>query len=162
MSTIAIREMESGDLRELSAVYVHSFYSAEEPWTEETASALLTDWFKRQPDLSFVAVTDAKIVGALLVGIRPWCDGNHLVDGEIFVLPEYQKMGIAGKLMRTTLEKAIANYNPVVWETYTFRARAFPYDWYQKLGFKEIEEWMMIRAEIADLATALHCYSANQ
>ncbi|MBI4533039.1 MAG: GNAT family N-acetyltransferase [Candidatus Melainabacteria bacterium] len=154
MMTI-IREMNSADLGELATGYVQAVYRADEPWTDEAACALLTDWLQRQPDLAFVAQVDGKLAGAIMVGIRPWWDGNHLVDGELFVRPEYQRKGIAAELMRVTINTAIAKYKPVVWETYTFRAQNFPLDWYQKLGFREINEWMMIRAEIKQLSDSL-------
>lgn len=151
MKTI-IREMKSADLSELAKGYARTLYSNDEPWTDETAYALWFDWLKRQPDLAFVSLVDTKLVGAIVIGVRPWCDGNHLVDGEIFVLPEYQKMSIGSKLLRSALEAAIVKYKPVVWETYTFRNQKFPLQWYHKLGFREIDEWVMIRAEIMSAA----------
>jgi ribosomal protein S18 acetylase RimI-like enzyme len=150
MATL-IRQMTLSDVPELASGYVQAFGSADEPWTDATAHALLANWLHRQPDLAFTAEADGKLVGALMIGIRPWCDGNHLVDGELFVIPECQKNGIASDLLREALAVAVAKYNPVVWETYTFRAQKFPFEWYQKLGFREIEEWMMIRADVSHL-----------
>ncbi|MBY0358762.1 MAG: GNAT family N-acetyltransferase [Candidatus Obscuribacterales bacterium] len=148
-----IRLMKKQDLYELAAVYVQALDHANtnEKWTEQSAYALLSDWFKRQPDLAFVAELDHKLVGAFIVGVRPWWDGNHLVDGELFVDHKYQGRGIARELIRQTLITAIEKYAPVSWESYTFRAQEFPLTWYKRMGFKEIEEWIMIRADVAEL-----------
>lgn len=88
---LSIRLMRNEDLQQLAAIYVRSYVSEmHEKWTEKAAYALLLDWFKRQPDLAFAAEFDHRLVGAFVVGIRPWWDGNHLVDGELFVDPAYQ------------------------------------------------------------------------
>lgn len=148
-----IRQMKKEDLHELAAVYVgaldHS--NTNEKWTEQSAYALLLDWFKRQPDLAYVAELDQKLVAAFVVGVRPWWDGNHLVDGELFVDFEYQGRGIARELIGRTLSAAVEKYAPVTWESYTFRGQDFPLTWYKRLGFREIEEWIMIRADVAQL-----------
>ncbi|MBI4176413.1 MAG: hypothetical protein HY518_04355 [Candidatus Aenigmarchaeota archaeon] len=39
-------------------------------------------------DLQIVAEYNGKPVGAFVAGIKPWWDGNHLADGEIFVHPD--------------------------------------------------------------------------
>jgi GNAT superfamily N-acetyltransferase len=148
--------MTDHDLHQLAAIYVRALESeVNEKWTEQTAYALLTDWFRRQPDLAFVAEQDNRLVGALVVGVRPWWDGNHLVDGELFVDPEYRQRGIARNLMKQILLTAKEKYAPIVWETHTFRGQSFPLDWYQRLGFREIEEWVMIRADITKLLAKL-------
>ena len=153
---LSIRLMKNEDLASLAAVYVRAFASEiNEKWTEERAYALLADWFRRQPDLAFAAESGGKLVGGFVVGIRPWWDGNHLVDGELFVDLEHQGTGIAGRLIRQTLVTAVEKYAPVIWETYTFRGQAFPMDWYKRLGFHEIEEWVMIRADVKQVLASL-------
>jgi GNAT superfamily N-acetyltransferase len=148
--------MRSEHLTQLSRVYVSALeHEADEQWSEETAHALLAHWLKRQPDLAYVAEYENRLVGAFVVGIRPWWDGNHLVDGELFVDRQYQGKGIARALMQKVLLIAVEKYDPVFWETYTFRSQDFPLDWYKRLGFREIEEWVMIRAETGQLLRRL-------
>ncbi|MBO7504680.1 GNAT family N-acetyltransferase [bacterium] len=48
-------------------------------------------WYDRQPDLFFVAEVDGRVVGGIVSGIKPWFDGNRLVDGELFVDKKYQE-----------------------------------------------------------------------
>jgi GNAT superfamily N-acetyltransferase len=145
--------MRDEDLHELAVIYVNAFADPElnEKWTEPAAHALLSDWLKRQPDLSFVAESDNKLVGAFVVGIKPWWDGNHLVDGELFVALEHQGHGVARQLIHQVVLTAVEKYSVVVWESYTFRGQEFPLNWYKRLGFREIEEWVMIRADVAEL-----------
>lgn len=153
----SIRLMQQGDLRPLAAVYVRAFQDPQlmEKWTEDTAFLLLADWFRRQPDLAFVAVAGDELVGAFISGIRPWWDGYHLVDGELFVDAAHQSKGIGSELIRRVVVTAKEKYNPVLWETYTFRSTDFPMTWYKRLGFREIEEWAMIRADIATVLNGL-------
>lgn len=141
--------MRSEHLTQLARVYVDALQNeATEQWTEEAAHALLAHWLKRQPDLAYIAEYESQLVGAFVVGVRPWWDGNHLVDGELFVAPKYQKNGIARALLQKVLLIAVDKYDPVTWESYTFRSPAFPLDWYTRLGFRPIDEWVMIRADV--------------
>lgn len=156
-SSYRIRLMQAHDVGELGAVYVRAFEDPDlkEAWTIASAEALLLDWHKRQPDLAFVVEFDHKLVGAFIVGVRPWWDGNHLVDGELFIEPEHQGRGLASELIRQTLICAKEKYSPVLWETYTFRNQDFPLKWYKKLGFEEIEDWVMIRADLSQILKSL-------
>lgn len=149
--------MTEEDLRPLAAVYVRAFQDPEvmEKWTEDTAYMLLADWFRRQPDLAFVAVEDNEWLGAFISGIRPWWDGYHLVDGELFVDGAHQGKGVGSELIKRVINTAKEKYNPVLWETYTFRGTDFPMTWYKRLGFREIEEWTMIRADISTVLQVL-------
>lgn len=153
-----VRSIKKEDIEALSGVYVRAFpeQATGETWSFEAASSLLTYWLGRQSDLAYLALCDnGKIAGAFFVGIRPWWDGNHLVDGEIFVDPEFQGQGIATLLLEEVLLKAKEKYNPVCFQTYTFRdsdkEKNSPLSWYKRLGFDEIEEWTMIRADFNNL-----------
>lgn len=149
--------MTADDLPALAAMYVRSFADPAlgEHWTEPAAHALLANWYARQPDLAFVAAEDSKLLGAFVVGVRPWWDGNHLVDGELFVDADSQGKGVAKDLIREVLLQAKAKYAPVVWESYTFKGQDFPLNWYKRMGFREIDEWVMIRADVADVLNKL-------
>lgn len=139
-------------LDELAAVYLRALAdNPDEHWQLTQTKALLADWWHRQPDL-FVSARDDEqgaLVGGFVVGVRPWWDGNHLVDGELFVDPPFQQRGVAKQLMLAALAKAKKRYAPLLnWDTYTFRNDGYPLSWYRRLGFKEIEEWVMIRADV--------------
>lgn len=145
-----IRPMKEEDLGPLSQVYVdvYTTFDVGEKWDKESAEKMLGYWFKRHPDLAFVAEDSGKLVGAFLAGVKPWWDGNHLIDGEIFVHPKYQKRGIGSQLSKELFKKAKEKYDVTVWDTYTFKGFKHPLSWYKSLGFEEIGEWTMISGNI--------------
>src|SRR3989344_2446360 len=102
MDNLKIRRIQRKDLTKLAEVYnfVYKKFNIGERWTKKSAYKLLEYWLKRQPDLCFLAEYNNIIVGGFVVGIKPWWDGNHLVDGEIFVHPHYQKKGIGSALLK--------------------------------------------------------------
>ncbi|MBI4162455.1 MAG: GNAT family N-acetyltransferase [Candidatus Aenigmarchaeota archaeon] len=149
---VIIRLMKKKDLKELAKAYTraYSIYNKWEHWNDERSYALLSYWHKRQPDLAFVAELDKKVVGAFVAGIKPWWDGNHLVDGELVVDPDYQKKGIGTLLLKKVLEKSLSKYNANEWEATTFKKTKFPLSWYTRLGFKEHKEWTIIGGNIKE------------
>ena len=92
-----IRLVKKEDLNDLAKVYtaVYKAFDVGERWEFDSSHQLMNYWLKRQLDLFFVAEVENKIVGGFVGGIKPWWDGNHLVDVEVFVHPDYQKRGIA-------------------------------------------------------------------
>ena len=65
------------------------------------------DWlFRRCPELAFVAVQGERIVGAKLAATKPFFDGLHMVDSEIFVDPDYRRQGIGLNLTKKSFETA--------------------------------------------------------
>ena len=146
---INVRPMNKNDLEQLSEVYVAVYkkFDVGEKWSKKAAYWLLRYWLRKQPDLAFVTEHNGKIVGAFVAGIKPWWDGNHLFDGEIFVHPKYQKKGIGKLLTKVLFQKAIKKYNVTFWDAHTFKKK-FPLRWYKSLGFKEIKEWTMITGNI--------------
>ena len=141
--------MRKSDLKKLSEIYatVYREFDVGEKRTPKKAYVLLEYWLQRQPDLAFVAESDGKIAGGFVAGIKPWWDGNHLVDGEIFVHPEFQRKGIGGLLSMAMFRKAMKKYSARTWDTYTFKKK-YPLKWYKSLGFKEISEWTMISGDL--------------
>jgi ribosomal protein S18 acetylase RimI-like enzyme len=150
---IKIRSTTKKDLGPLAKVYslVYKESEVKENWDILSAKKLLTYWFERQPDLFFVAEKNSNIIGAVVAGIKPWWDGNHLVDGEIFVHPKYQKEGAGTELSKVLYKKALEEYGVVYFDTYTFKNTKFPLDWYKSQGFKENTEWTMIEGKVKDL-----------
>ena len=150
---IKIRLMEKQDIQQLSEIYtlVYQKFDIGEKWTVESSKELLDYWFNRQPDLAFVAEFNDKIVGAFVAGIKPWWDGNHLVDGEVFVHPDYQKKGIGTELSKALYKKAIEKYNVVSFDTYTFKKTKFPLNWYKSQGFIENPDWVMIEGDLKSI-----------
>ncbi len=147
MNALKIRNVEENDLKKLAEIYAdtYTFFDVGERWTKEKAYEMLKYWFEKQPDLCFLAECEVKVVGAFVVGVKPWWDGNHLIDGEIFVHPNYQKRGIGSILLKHVFEYALEKYQIVRWDTFTVKDK-YPLKWYKSIGFEEIKEWTMISA----------------
>ncbi len=145
-----IRQANTTDLKELAQIYAYAYNSLNigENWNEITALALIRFLYENQPDLFFVAEIDNKIIGGIVASIRPWWDGNHLIDGEVFVNPDYQKKGIGINLIKKLLTTAKNKYKAISWDTYTHTIHTHPLKWYKSIGFEEPSHWTMIVGDI--------------
>ncbi len=154
---INIRPMQKEDLSRLAEIYVEVYkqFDVGEHWTLNTAKRLLSYWLEKQPDLALVAEYDGQVVGAFVVGIKPWWDGNHLVDGEIFVHPKYQKEGIGTELSKVLYKKALEKYKVTSFDAYTFKKTKFPLNWYNSQGFTVNEDWVMISGNVKSVLSKL-------
>ncbi|HEY1074490.1 MAG TPA: GNAT family N-acetyltransferase [Patescibacteria group bacterium] len=147
---INIRLMNESDLDILAEVYCEAYrvFDVGERWEKDSARDLLAYWFKHQPDLAFVAEDDSKVIGAFIAGIKPWWNGNHLVDGEIFVHPDYQARGAGSRLLKVMFETAIEKYDADVWEALTFADHEFPLRWYKSLGFEPVKDLVLFSGDM--------------
>lgn len=138
------------DLEELAPIYKIAYNSLDigEQWTDEKALVLLKHLFDEQPDLFLKAVEDNKIVGAITAIVKPWWDGNHITDGELFIDPNYQGKSIGKALIKALFELADRQYQAISWDTFTHRVYEHPLKWYKSIGFKEIDQWVMISGDI--------------
>ena len=134
-----LRLIKEEDIPEVASIYVDAFTEADidEDWTQESAEEFMNNWLDRQKDLFFVAIYEGQIVGGIVAGIKPWWDGKHLIDGELFVRPELQRQGVGTRLFITLLEEAIKKYNIVEIEGLADKGHEFPLKWYKELGIDE-------------------------
>ena len=102
-----IRLVKLEDIISLAPIY-KELYDADigEFWSIESAGKLLKYWYDKQQDLFFVAEEDGKAVGAIMSGVKPWFDGNRLVDTELFVAKDYQEKHIGRELYKKHLSEA--------------------------------------------------------
>lgn len=154
---ITIRRMRQADTTHLAAIYsaVYERFQTGEHWTLQTAKKMLQYWLKKQPDLAFVAECDGKLVGAFVAGVKPWWDGNHLCDGEIFVHPKYQKKGIGTELSKALYTAALKKYKVVRFDAWTFKNTTFPLSWYLSQGFVVNDDWTIISGDVRAIASKL-------
>jgi GNAT superfamily N-acetyltransferase len=147
---VQILQTKKSDIRKLAAVYVDAYNSIHigEEWNIESAEKMLSFFFTKQPDLFFTAWSDDNIVGAIVAIVKPWWNGNHLTDGELFVSPQCQKQGIGKMLIRALFTESKSKYAAVSWDTFTHIIHEHPLSWYKKLGFRTIDEWAMIEGRI--------------
>ena len=95
-----IRNVKETDIKILAPIYKELYDNADigEYWTIESAEKLLNYWYVKQKDLFLVAEENNEVVGAIMSGIKPWFDGNRLIDSEVFVSSKYQGKHIAKDL----------------------------------------------------------------
>lgn len=152
-----IRPMQKSDLQRLAEIYVKVYkkFDVGERWNIESAKRLLSYWLRRQPDLALVAEYDGKVVGAFLAGVKPWWDGNHLVDGEVFVHPDFQRKGVGKELSRAMYRLALKKYKVKSFDTTTFKKKEFPLSWYRSQGFEVNKDWVLISGDVKAVLSRL-------
>ena len=155
--TQTIRTINKNDLKVLAKIYSQAYNSLDvgENWSTEASYKLLDYLLNRKPSIAFLAESDNKIIGGIIAAVKPWWDGNHLVDGEFFVNPQHQGKGIGKKLMLKLCETAIKEYNITCLDATTFRNKNFPLNWYKSLGFREVKEWVIISANPKEILESL-------
>ena len=153
-----IRLVKKEDIKLLAPIYKDLYDDADigENWSIESAERLLNYWYDRQSDLFFVSEEDGKVVGGVVSGIKPWFDGNRLIDGEIFVSNEYQGRHIAKDLFTTHLKAAKEKYNAKVMEFHTYGDETeFPQNWYTRIGCKKDNELIIMNGNIDEIIDKL-------
>lgn len=95
-----IRLVKEEDIKSLALIYKNLYDDVDigEFWSIESAEKLLNYWYDKQKDLFFVAEEDEAAVGAVMSGVKPWFDGNRLIDTEIFVAKNYQHKHLGKEL----------------------------------------------------------------
>jgi L-amino acid N-acyltransferase YncA len=145
-----IRLANKNDIEILSEVYAKAYNDADigEHWTPQSAKKLIAYLYADQPDLFYVVEIEDNVVGAIVATVRPWEDGNHLIEGELFVHPDFQTRGLGKKLIKQLFTTAKEKYDVVAWDTYTHIVHKHPLKWYKELGFEEIKQWTMITGNV--------------
>lgn len=146
------------DLEIMAEAYSNYYANSvlEEKWTTPSALKMFKYFYDKNPDLLFVAYDNEKPVGMIMSLLKPWWDGMHLEDGELFVCEEYKKQGIAKQLIKTLFTYAIEKYDATVLEAHTYEdENGFPYCWYKRLGFETVDDWKIISGNIKEIVHKL-------
>jgi GNAT superfamily N-acetyltransferase len=148
-----IRNAKLTDVLGMASAYVVAFKDVDpsERWTQESAEELVRFLLRSQPDLSFVAELDGEIVGGISGIAKPWWDGYHLVQTEIFLAPKGQRQGVGSALFYHFLNVAQAKYKATHMESITFKGLEFPSSWYIQLGFNDKDDWMVMFGDVKTL-----------
>jgi len=146
---LIIRPMKEEDLEEVAVLYTEIYDKVDigEKWTKQASQRLIKYWLSKQSDLCFVAIIENKIVGGFVAGIKPWWDGNHLVDGEVFVDYQYHKHKIGTELSKAIYKTAFDKYDITSIDLVTFSKNGFPLSWYEKLGFVVEKKLIIINGD---------------
>ena len=135
---INVRLLREEEIPGIARVYIDAFKSSnlDEKWTQASAEGLMRYWFTSQPDLFFLATQGEKIAGGIVGGIKPWWDGPHLTDAELFIDPKFQNQKIGKQLVKTLLKTAVEKYQIVEFESVADGKSEFPLEWYERIGIK--------------------------
>ena len=155
---LLIRGVNSSDMPELSQIYVRAYEKngADEKWTPGSAHKLLESLHHTKPGLSLVAEIDGKIVGATFGNIRPWESGKVILEGkELFVDPNYQKLGIGNELLKERIHRAEVWSGANEVEIITFATTREPKGWYERLGYKPVTELQIMSGETSEIKKRL-------
>lgn len=145
------KEQDIDTIAEFYADY-YSNSVLQEKWTKESAAKLFRYFYNQNKELFFIAYDNDKPVGIITSVLKPWWDGNHLEDGEIFVIPEYRQKGVAKLLLKALFECAADKYKATTLEAHTYEdENGFPYCWYKRLGFETINDWKIISGNIKEI-----------
>ena len=139
--TISIREERPSDYKDIECVIEQAFRHAEH--TDHQEHKLVekireTDAY--QPDLTFVAVDDERIVGHIVLSKIIIKNNNGRADSlalaPVSVLPDYQGRGIGSQLIQHALSKATeTDHESVI----VLGHEAY----YPKFGFTRASEWQI-------------------
>jgi GNAT superfamily N-acetyltransferase len=142
---IKIQNIKNSEVKKIASVYKHAFNKVEgNIWNEINSLQLMKYWYKKQKDMFFVAKYKNVIIGGVVAGIKPWFDGNRIIDGELFVDSKYQRLGIGKSLLLKLIKVGMKKYNTKIFEAITFSKNTFPITWYNKIGLKKSKDLVFV------------------
>ncbi len=148
----------SNDLPQCAKILMDIYNSnvLNEGWTTESSNAICQYYFKKQPDLFFVAKDKGVVVGFTFSYIKPWADGNQLMIEEISVKEDHRKQGIAKNLLKTLLVKAKKDYNITCANGTTYLGENnMPFSWYERIGFEKVDDLFLIQGKTDEIISKL-------
>lgn len=151
---IEIKLAEKKDLSQCADILrdIYNNNVLNEGWTVESSNAICEFYFKLNPDLFFVAKNEDEVVGFTFSFIKPWADGNQLMLEEISVKESFRNRKIASKLLKTLIETAKLKYNIIFVNATTYNGEnGMPYSWYERIGFKKVEDLFLIESNADDI-----------
>lgn len=141
MNNIKIQNINKKDHETILNLYHKTYLALGEKRTKENISDFVNYLLKKP--LKLKILYDNQIVWAFIADIKPRHTGSMLYDGEMFIDPEYQKMGFGTLLFRKSLEIAQEKYKVTDIVSFTFKD-SYQLKWYTKLGIKSDNYWQMI------------------
>ena len=145
---MAVRKITKGDISScaqiLCAVYNNEIWQCR--WSIETAAAYLEDYFTAGKFVGFVLEHENRIIGALFAHEKIWWNNSELFIDEMFILPEYQRMGYGSSLLNAA-EEYIAQHKLAGFTLATNKYAPAP-NFYRKNGFVDCEHILFMCKEM--------------
>ncbi|WP_165021953.1 GNAT family N-acetyltransferase [Dysgonomonas sp. ZJ279] len=145
MNNIKCQRIESDDvLKDCAEVLVKAYNSEpwNDNWTKEKALEKLECFYNSPRFIGLMVWEEDSLVGCCIGNIEPYYMGDYYYVKEMFVSPEYQNKGIGRKLMES-IKKELNEINIKTIILFTGKD-FFPYRFYLKSGFSEMEEMRMM------------------
>ncbi len=145
MDNIKINKIESIQFLDKCADILVEAYNADpwnDNWTKEKALEKLTCFYNSPKFIGFTATGDNKLLGCVIGNIEPYYTGDYFYLKEMFVSVQSQNKGVGAQLITTVKEhlKTINIKTIILFTSKDF----FPFDFYLKSGFSEMEEMRMM------------------
>lgn len=119
------------------------------PWNDEWTPAIalekLTCFYDSPRFLGWTARRGEQLLGCCVGNIEPYFTGDYFYLKEMFVAPAAQQQGIGAALMET-LKAHLANAGVRTMILFTGKD-FYPFDFYLKSGFQEMEGMRMMHWE---------------
>ena len=106
-------------------------------------------FYHYQPDLFICAYDDGIPIAAVMSTLKPYFDGMHLSNTEIFVSEDYNALNIGKKLLETHFELANSKYNARHIDTITYKnILDTPLDLCKKVGLKPNHDLVVLNGNL--------------
>lgn len=150
---ITFKEVKEKDLSILASLYSVIYLNIKmgETWTYPTALSYMQYFYHYQPDLFICAYDDDIPIAAIMSTLKPYYDGLHLTETELFVSEDYRGQSIGKKLLEMHFELAIAKYDASHIDAITYINNPdSPLDWYKKIGLEPNPNLVVLNGNLED------------
>lgn len=150
-TNINYRLVNEQDLPTLAKIYctLYTKSALHENWDQASAYKLLKFFYDHNSDIFVVAENNGQAIVAIASLVKPWHDGNRLIETEVFVAEKHQHKGIGSNLFEKHFGLAMKKYNTKIIEAHTYEEPdGYPLNWYRKQGYEVIQDWFVINGEI--------------
>ena len=145
---MTIRSMKQADLTACShilcSIYNNELWQCR--WTLETAAAYLTDFFRMEKFVGFVAEENGEILGAIFGHEKIWWNNSEVFVEEMFITPAMQRKGYGSLLLRQ-MEGYVKEKHLAGMTLSTNRYAPAP-NFYRKNGFVDCQHVLFMAKEL--------------
>jgi aminoglycoside 6'-N-acetyltransferase I len=106
-----IKPINENNIEDCAKVFIQAYNKSpwNYNWNIDDAIIYLREYTSSPQFIGFVLLNNDQIAGALLAHTKTWWTNKQLFIDELFVSPEFQKMGFGDKLMTHIEEYAQSN-----------------------------------------------------
>ncbi len=144
-SHIRIERIESASQLPACAEILVEAYNSEpwnDAWTPEKALEKLTCLYNSPRFFGWMAYRGERLLGATVGNIEPYFSGDYFYLKEMFILPKAQRKGVGSALFEAVRSR-LDSEGISMMILFTSN-QGFPFDFWQKTGFQEMEGMRMM------------------